>query len=155
MFQRVVLDTSTRFTPEPRALPVKTPRVLLVEDDPDSAEAIRLVLEMDGLDVTWAASAQEAIACFSATRLGAECPDLVLLDLMLPGIDGVALLRRIGEIGSPPPVIVHSAAPDRVIQRAAEEVGAVAVLRKPTDGGRLREVLHSVLDRTLPRVLSA
>jgi DNA-binding response OmpR family regulator len=131
---------------------VKTARILLIEDDRDSAEAIRTLLEIDGFNVTWAGTAREAIDCFKDTRLGERRPDLILLDLMLQDMDGVMLLKEIAEIGTPPPVIVHSAASENAIGSAAEQVGAVGVLRKPTEGSPLRELLRSVLTQFHVRV---
>lgn len=66
-------------------------KILLVEDDPDTRELVRLTLELDGHEVTEAASAEEGIA---AARQ--EAPDLILMDLSLAGtFDGLEATRRL------------------------------------------------------------
>ena len=64
-------------------------RILVVDDDTALAEMIGLVLEADGFEVALCADGTGAVAAFRDTR-----PDLILLDLMLPGIDGIEVCRR-------------------------------------------------------------
>lgn len=66
------------------------PRVLVVDDNPLNAELARAVLDADGLAVAVAADATEA-----AQRLAEFAPDLVLMDIQLPGLDGLTLTRQI------------------------------------------------------------
>lgn len=118
---------------------MKSPRVLLVEDDADSAEAIRLLLRTRGIETEWAATAGEAIALYEADP--GHAADLILLDLALPDMDGVELIARLGPIASLPPIVIHSAASQDALDRAGEAVGAAAVLRKPTDWKKLLAIL--------------
>lgn len=72
-------------------------RILVVDDDASLAEMLQLVLRQEGFDTVWCASGDEALEQFRAAS-----PDLVLLDLMLPGTDGVEVCRRIrSESGVP------------------------------------------------------
>jgi len=121
---------------------MKALQLLLIEDDPDSAEAIRLLLGTEGITTEWAGSAEEALAHFQA-----DPPrrfDVILLDLRLPDLDGETLIARMAELAPLPAIIVHSAAPQAETQAAARRMGALAVLRKPTDWGKLRHLLESV-----------
>ena len=103
------------------------PLVLVVDDDPDILEAICDVLEREGYRVARARQGQEAL-----DRVGEERPGAILLDLMMPVMDGVAfaeaLRARTG--GAPIPIVVISA--DGNPQRA-EAVGAQGYLAKPFD----------------------
>ena len=69
-----------------------TPFVLIVDDDPRIREFVRVNLEMDGYIVGEAGSAEEGLAA-----LEEEPPDLILLDVMMPGVDGWEMLRRMQE----------------------------------------------------------
>ncbi len=103
------------------------PLVLVVDDDPDILEAICEVLEAEGYRVARARQGQEALE-----RVAEERPGAILLDLMMPVMDGVAfaeaLRARTG--GEPIPIVVISA--DGNPQRAVG-VGAQGFLAKPFD----------------------
>jgi len=68
-------------------------RVLLVEDDQDSQDTMRLMLEMEGASVACATSAADGLRAFFARR-----PDVLVCDLGLPGADGYAFIRQIREL---------------------------------------------------------
>jgi excisionase family DNA binding protein len=72
--------------------PRGTPLVLIVDDDPRIREFVRVNLEMDGYVVREAGSAEEGLAA-----LEEQPPDLILLDVMMPGVDGWEMLRRMQE----------------------------------------------------------
>jgi DNA-binding response OmpR family regulator len=114
-------------------------KLLLIEDDIDSAEAMAALLRTEGIEVEWAASAGQALALFEADRT--RRIDVLMLDLMLPDMDGRALVSRLAAIAPLPAIIVHSAATRETAQEAGRAVGAFAVLRKPTDWRRMREIL--------------
>jgi two-component system, sensor histidine kinase len=67
-----------------------SPRILMIEDDADAREVLQLALEAEGLPVAMAADGAEGIALAATTR-----PDVVLVDLGLPGLDGCEVARRI------------------------------------------------------------
>jgi DNA-binding response OmpR family regulator len=114
-------------------------KLLLIEDDADSAEAMALLLRTEGIEVDWAATAGEALAMFEADP--ARSVDVLMLDLMLPDMDARTLVSRLAAIAPLPAIIVHSAVTHEAAQEAGRAVGALAVLRKPTDWGKMREVL--------------
>jgi DNA-binding response OmpR family regulator len=119
------------------------PQVLIVEDEPDVLLILRLNLESVGLDTTLAADGVTALR-----RIERERPDIVVLDLMLPVLDGWSVLAELRTRDNVPPVIVCSAkrAP-RDVARALE-LGAVDFVTKPFDVativGTITDVLSSV-----------
>ena len=113
--------------------------ILLVEDDADSGEAMSLLLRSEGHRVDWASTGTEAIDFY---RSATESPfDVIMLDLMLPDVDGSTLIQRLRSIATLPHVVIHTAASSASAQAAARHVGASAVLRKPTDWQGMRQVL--------------
>ena len=103
------------------------PLVLVVDDDPDILEAVSDILEGEGYRVARARHGGEAL-----DRVAAERPALILLDLMMPVMDGVAFSQalRLRPAVQDVPIVVISADGNR--QRAAA-VGAVGYLAKPFD----------------------
>ncbi len=97
-------------------------RILVVDDEEDVRHFVRLVLESAGHEVSTAADGQEGIEAIQARR-----PDLVVLDLMMPVLDGWQVLERVGHV-HPPVIVVLSAAADI---RQVQERGAAAALSKP------------------------
>src|SRR5262249_27522533 len=111
------------------AAPVRRlrPLALMIEDDPRSAELLRIQLTSAGLDIVPAPNGEQGL------RLAQEMqPDVITLDLMLPGMDGAEFLRNIKSDArlAPIPVIVISIVEEA--QRAVD-LGAAAVLQKPVD----------------------
>jgi two-component system, OmpR family, response regulator MtrA len=100
-------------------------RVLVVDDDPALAEMLGIVLRTEGFEPAFVADGDRALAAFRATK-----PDLVLLDLMLPGIDGVDVCRQIrAESGTP--IVILTARSDTVDVVLGLEVGADDYIVKP------------------------
>ena len=126
------------------------PRVLIVEDDPDLLVVLRVNLVSAGIEPILAGDGRTAIA-----RIEAERPDAVLLDVMLPGIDGWQVLEELHARRNPVPVVVCSAKKNPADMERAEELGAVAYLTKPFDIDRLVDAVVSAatVRRTAPIVL--
>lgn len=99
-------------------------RVLVVDDDPAIREAVRDVLEGEGIAVDTAADGLEALA--KALR---QPPRLVLLDMRMPRMDGWRFARALRENGLSVPVVVMTAAADAT--RWAAEIGAAGLVEKP------------------------
>ena len=117
------------------------PLVLIVDDDPGLRRYVRASLESEGYAVREAGSAKEGLAA-----LEEESPDLILLDVMMPKIDGWEMLRLVQErhgVGAIP-VIMFSG---RVDEGAAEAVqrGAKAFVGKPFDAEQLVESTKQLL----------
>lgn len=126
-------------------------RLLLVEDDPMIGEAIRTGLRRDGFAVDWVRDGAAA-----GQALGTEPFELLLLDLGLPGSDGLMLLKALRGRGSALPVLIITAR-DAVADRVAGlDAGADDYLVKPFDldelAARIRALLRRKSGRAEPRL---
>ncbi|MEU6066951.1 MULTISPECIES: response regulator transcription factor [Streptomyces] len=119
-------------------------RVLVVEDDPTVAEVVSGYLDRAGHVVDRAPDGPSALA-----RASAHWPDLVVLDLMLPGMDGLEVCRRLRGHG-PVPVIMLTARGDEDDRILGLEVGADDYVTKPFSPRELVLRVESVLRRTRP-----
>ncbi|NHC43732.1 MtrAB system response regulator MtrA [Motilibacter aurantiacus] len=117
-------------------------RVLVVDDDPALAEMLGIVLRSEGLEPVFCADGDEALATFRAAR-----PDLVLLDLMLPGRDGIDVCRQI-RAESGVPVVMLTARGDTVDVVVGLEAGADDYVVKPFKPKELVARLRARLRRT-------
>ncbi|MER7112580.1 two-component system response regulator CseB [Streptomyces sp. NPDC000229] len=115
--------------------------VLFVEDDDVIREATQLALERDGFAVTAMPDGLSGLESFRQRQ-----PDIALLDVMLPGMDGVSLCRRIRD-ESTVPVIMLSARADSIDVVLGLEAGADDYVTKPFDGAVLVARIRAVLRR--------
>ncbi len=108
--------------------------VLVVDDDDRLREYLRVNLEMEGYEVREAGSAEDGLAA-----LDDEPPDLILLDVMMPGVDGWQMLTRVRERHGLEsiPVVMFSGKIDKEQAAAAERAGAQAFIGKPFDPQQL------------------
>ena len=116
-------------------------RILLVEDDATIREMTQLSLQRDGFTVETAADGPSGLAAFREAP-----PDLVLLDLMLPGLDGVSVCRAIRE-SSVVPVVMLTARSDALDVVVGLEAGADDYITKPFEPAVLAARLRAVLRR--------
>jgi DNA-binding response OmpR family regulator len=118
------------------------PQALVVDDEPGIATTASMMLKGDGWVVDSAGSGERALELLAVSSY-----DLLLLDLMLPGIQGVDVLKRLTLEPKPPRVVVMTAygSPDRAIE--VMRLGAADILRKPFTPEALREVIASVMAR--------
>ena len=128
-------------------------RILLADDDPDILEPLKAALTREGYDVVAAGDGEEAWTQFQAER-----PDFAVLDLTMPGLDGIELTRRIVEAGEPRvPVILltgRSAEGDKV---SALDLGADDYVVKPCSPRELQARIRAVWRRasTPTRILTS
>ena len=110
------------------------PLVLIVDDDPGIREMLRTNLELEGYVVREAGSAAEGL-----DALNEEAPDLILLDVMMPQVDGWEMLRRVRERHGLDsiPVVMFSGKVDELDEASAEERGAQAFIGKGFDPEQL------------------
>jgi DNA-binding response OmpR family regulator len=123
---------------------VSAARILLVEDDPAVREGMSLGLRHQGHDVFVVASGEEALE-----NAGPPGPDVVILDLMLPGIDGLETCRRL-RARSGVPIIMLTAKGDDADVVAGLEAGADDYVVKPVQPRVLEARIHAVLRRIAP-----
>ncbi len=110
--------------------------ILIVEDEHAVARGVQYALQQEGYSVTLARSGEEGLEF--ATQ---QAPDLVILDVRLPGIDGFEVLRRLRASGSKAPVLVLTARDDEVDKVIGLELGADDYLTKPFG---LRELMSRI-----------
>jgi two-component system nitrogen regulation response regulator NtrX len=133
-------------------------RVLLIDDDAGIRESMRMPLEYEGYEYSSAASAEEGLAAIQR-----ESPDLVFLDIKMPGMDGLDALTRIRAIDETLPVVMISAHGSASVGAEATRRGAVDFVEKPFGAERLLVTIRNVLDqrrlrdenRTLKRAAEA
>ncbi len=119
-----------------------TPHVLLIEDEPNIAEAIRFLLSRDGLRVSHAA---EGIAALGMLRQ--DPPDLVILDHMLPGLSGLEILTAIRSNAASrdlPVMMLTARGRDREM---AERAGADRFMTKPFSNAEILSEVRAMLAR--------
>lgn len=116
--------------------------VLVVDDEPMVREVVCRYLTLDGHTVHESGDGSEAL-----DWLGSNCPDLVILDLMLPGADGLTILRRIREQGDTP-VILLTARAEEVDRIVGLELGADDYVVKPFSPRELSVRARNLLRRT-------
>jgi excisionase family DNA binding protein len=104
------------------------PLVLVVDDDDRLREFMRVNLELEGYRVREAESSEQALAAIED-----EAPELVLLDVVMPGVDGWQMLREMQERHGSIPVIMFNGQVDERAVRQAESAGASGFVGKPFD----------------------
>jgi DNA-binding response OmpR family regulator len=117
-------------------------RVLLIEDDPAVRQSLELALTRQGHGVRAAESGEQGL-----DRLRTDLPDVVVLDLMLPGMDGFEVCRRIRAAGEVP-IIMLTARGDDIDVVAGLEAGADDYVVKPVQPRVLEARIRAVLRRT-------
>ena len=117
------------------------PRILVVEDEETLSEAISFLLSKEGFDVSVAATGPEAVELFD--KNGA---DLILLDLMLPGLSGTEVCRQI-RTKSSVPIIMLTAKDSEIDKVVGLEIGADDYVTKPYSSRELIARIRAVLRR--------
>jgi CheY-like chemotaxis protein len=117
-------------------------KILIVEDDQDTRQLLKLRLESQGYETAFAA---DAVGAISVAR--EQKPDLILLDMGLPGGDGVVVMERLKTFPALEsiPVIVVSAREPTTTQARAAEAGAQAYIQKPIDVLALLDAIRRTL----------
>ena len=105
-------------------------RVLVVDDDPDIRELLFTALEDDGFEVVPAGNGQEALAIIETFR-----PDVIVLDLMMPVMDGWQFAAELRKRDEEIPIVLLSAARD--LRTHAKALSAAEIIEKPFDLGEL------------------
>ncbi|MBQ2028863.1 MAG: response regulator transcription factor [Clostridia bacterium] len=120
------------------------PVIMIVDDDPNIVQLIRLYLTRDGYDAVSYGRGDEALAAFKQ-----DPPSLLILDIMLPGMDGWSVCREVRKI-SQIPIIMLTAEDDTFDKVLGLELGADDYMTKPFDGKELLARVKAVLRRSAP-----
>ncbi len=117
----------------------RRPRILVVDDDAAITATFENILGGEGYDVATATEGRQAI------ELARRAPfDAILLDLVMPQMDGLEVLRRIRTVAPQSRIVMLSAYIEPDHEAEARRLGAVAVLSKPPDLGKLLRFLHEL-----------
>ena len=116
-------------------------RILIVDDEPDFLEVMRARLEANDYEVTTAANGEEALGYIKNSK-----PDAVLLDILMPGIDGLEVLRRIRKMDDSLPVYIITAFSTDERFKMANKLGASGFIVKTDDLAKEVENITSALD---------
>ena len=120
--------------------------VLIVDDERDAVDALKMYLDLQGFDVRLAYSGEEGVNAAQEAQ-----PDLVLLDLAMPGMDGWQALKRMKELAPDlRVVIVTGSVPDRNLEEQVKQEGAIGIITKPIQIDQLAPTLRSFIDGGKP-----
>lgn len=126
--------------PEPTGVPEQR-RILVVDDEPDLVNAVRLYLEMEGYLVLGATDGEEALE-----KVREKLPDMVVLDVLMPGMDGFETLRKVREV-SHVPVIMLTVRGEESDKVRGLKLGADDYVTKPFSQRELLSRIQAVLRR--------
>jgi DNA-binding response OmpR family regulator len=115
-------------------------RITLIEDDASLRGALAFALEAEGYEVATYPAAEPLLQRPPAAT------DCLVVDLRLPDMDGLALIRCLRALGPKTPAILITTDPDRRCRRAAAAVG-VEIVEKPLIGGELRQRIDAAIHR--------
>jgi two-component system nitrogen regulation response regulator NtrX len=118
-------------------------RILVVDDEAEIRRSVRMILEYDGYDVLEASSGPEGVALAEK-----ESPDLVFLDVKMPGMDGLEALQRIRAVNDALPVVIISGHGTVSTAVEATKAGAFDFIEKPLASERVLLTIRNALDQT-------
>jgi two-component system nitrogen regulation response regulator NtrX len=118
-------------------------RILVVDDEAEIRRSVRMILEYEGYDVQEASSGPEALALVER-----EPPDLVFLDIKMPGVDGLEVLEKIKQTNETLPVVIISGHGTVSTAVEATKLGAFDFIEKPLASERVLVTIKNALDRT-------
>ena len=118
-------------------------RILVIDDEAEIRKSLRMILEYEGYEVLEASSGADGLAL--AER---ETPDLVFLDVKMPGMDGLEVLQRIHALRETLPVVVISGHASKEEVASAIKLGAIDFIEKPLGSERALVTVKNALDQT-------
>jgi len=121
-----------------------TRKIVLAEDEPQIARLIEFKLKKEGYDVTWRKNGEEALKAIKADK-----PDLILLDIMMPVMDGYEVLRRLKEdenLGDIPVIMLTARAQEKDVVKGID-LGAEDYITKPFHPAELLARVKRILGR--------
>lgn len=122
-----------------------SPRILLVEDNEELAAGIRHNLELEGYEVLWEEDGRKGLE-----RARSADPDLLILDVMLPGLDGFQILKALRDEGFEPPVLILTARGEESDKVRGFRLNADQYVTKPFGLLELLERVRSLLRKSAP-----
>ena len=126
----------------------KAPTVLVVDDDPDICQALEMILRYEGFEVWTAGNGKQALLRLEKEQAQGRRAELVLTDVKMPDMDGLALLETVRGRPEPPAVVMISGHGDVATAVDAVRRGALDFLEKPLDQNRVLVALQNALRQT-------
>jgi two-component system, OmpR family, alkaline phosphatase synthesis response regulator PhoP len=119
-------------------------KILIVDDEPDILKIVIFRLKSKGYQTTSAISGEEALSLLAEDK-----PDLIILDLRLPGINGDEVCRKIktNQEFCDIPVILLTASTGQDLEKLTEEIGAIDFIRKPFDSQEFIDKIEAILSK--------
>ena len=119
--------------------------LMIVDDDPQLMRVLSMFFDLEGYNVIRAANSREAL-----TLLSEYTPDLILLDLMMPGVGGEVLVKQVRAKHKSPriPIVIFTAADTR--EEELRTAGADGFITKPFSLDGLRDVVHEAIRQASP-----
>ena len=114
-------------------------KILIVEDNEDLTEGVRWALEQEGFKVTAVTSGEEATSLIQSKNF-----DLSLIDLKLPGMDGIRVMYNLLDLDSEARVIIMTAYKVETLLAEVQNRGAIAILRKPFEVEELLKLIAKI-----------
>src|SRR5687767_7633587 len=118
-------------------------RILVIDDEAEIRRSVRMILEYEGYDVIEASSGPEGVALAEK-----EAPDLIFLDVKMPGMDGLEALQRIKAANDATPVVIISGHGTVTTAVEASKAGAFDFIEKPLASERVLVTIRNALDQT-------
>jgi CheY-like chemotaxis protein len=119
-------------------------KILVIDDSAFQRRTLRKILNVDGHDIQEAANGREGLDVFAQFD-----PDCIVLDILMPDLNGLSFLRKLREQGANTPVIVLTADIQDTTSQECLKLGAKDVVHKPllpSEGERLRSIINAVLE---------
>ena len=120
--------------------------IMLIDDEPDLLEIMGAVIRGWGYDLTTASGGKEAIEIFKVKK-----PDIIVLDYLMPEMDGIATLKEIRKLDKKIPVIMFTAYPDKII-KGTENLGISALIPKLSTYSDVSASLKSTIDMIIKNI---
>ena len=117
------------------------PRILVVDDEAAIRDSLKMTLEYDGYDVMQAATGEEGVKLIER-----EAPDLVFLDVKMPGMDGLEVLQKVRHLVEVTPIVVISGHGDISTAVEATRLGAFDFIEKPLERERVLVTVRNAVD---------
>ncbi|MCB4756930.1 MAG: response regulator [Elusimicrobia bacterium] len=136
---------------DPRSTPEKPRTILIVDDDEEICEMLKLSLQQEGYQVSVARNGKHAIHLIEDEGISF---DLIFSDLMLPGANGVEVMKAVRKLHAKTPVVVITAHPTSDLLLEGMETGPLTIISKPFNLDHIKDVLEKLLPQNKHNILS-